>query len=237
MHEARRHRRMKMPLKVEIHHEALGSLHVEASDMSDGGIFVLIDECFQIDIGEKVTIRTLGLGQDGSESSPPLSMRVTRKTKEGMGLELERAHASFSTSGPDSSRHTTPQQSVLQSLCVINSQNEILVLVKDEHWSLPSRELAFGESWQEGLEKSLKQLEEDSVITDHSKLHPDAHCFPSTNETSPLINLLVPCRVEQSAITIDSHLPAPYQWVQIQKLKAFKRNLDLVAVDNILSQV
>lgn len=237
MDEARRHRRMKIPLKVEIYHESLGSLQVEASDMSDGGIFVLLDECFQIDVGEIVTLRTLGLGQDGSETSPPLSMRVARKTIEGMGLQIENSPSSFSANGPESSRYTTPQQSVLQSLCVINSQNEVLVLMHDEHWSLPSRELAFGESWQEGIEKSLKQLEQDAVIANPNKLHPDIQCFPSNHESSPLINLLVPCRVEPTAAVIDSALPAPYQWVQIERLKALKSNLDLVAVDNILSRV
>jgi hypothetical protein len=88
MQEHRRHRRMKVPLRVEISHPSFGSLQVEAGDMSDAGVFLLMDERYHLDPGENVIVRTLQLGVHGGESSIPLTMRVMRCNKTGMGLEL-----------------------------------------------------------------------------------------------------------------------------------------------------
>ncbi|NKB32358.1 MAG: hypothetical protein GKR91_04600 [Pseudomonadales bacterium] len=237
MHESRRHRRLKIPLQVEIHHESLGSLLVEASDMSDGGVFVLLDECFQLDLGELVTVKTLGLGADGSESGPALFMRVARKTDTGMGLSIEEAPPNLEAEHGDSSVYVSPQQSILQSLFIVNAQEKVLLTLQGDHWRLPSRELISGESWQDGIERSLAQLEQDEVLSDTEKLEASLQCFPSSDESSPFIDMVIPCRLSNEVKNEESPTPNPYRWIEISKLTDLNSNLDPVAVDNILSQV
>ena len=237
MHEARRHRRMKIPLQVEIYHDSLGSLQVEASDMSDGGVFLILDECFQLNLGEQVTVRTLGLGADGTDSGPALFMRVARKTDEGMGLEMEQALDQSNFDPDKASQFSSPQQSILQSLFIVNEQQQVLVTMQGDHWRLPCRELAFGESWQEGIDRSVKQLEGASP-----KLGPDnftsaAQCIPSSNESSPLIDMLIPCRFHEPSPEEQNKLAHPFRWIEINEFTQLNCHLDPVAVDNILGQV
>lgn len=237
MHEARRHRRMKIPLQVEIYHDSLGSLQVEASDMSDGGVFLILDECFQLDLGERVTVRTLGLGADGTDSGPALIMRVARKTAEGMGLELEQSPDQFNFDPSNASQFTSPQQSILQSLFIVNEKQQVLVTMQGDHWRLPCRELAFGESWQEGIDRSLQQLESASLQLGADNFKPAAQCIPSSNESSPLIDMLIPCRFHEPSPAEPNQLKHPFRWIEIKEFTQLNCHLDPVAVDNILGQV
>jgi len=126
MHELRRYRRLKIPLQMEVRHPAIGTLQVPAADMSDGGVFLLVDECFQLDLGESVIVRALGLGPHTEETGPPLVMTVTRKSHQGMGLSLEKAASANLESliAQCHSKHT-----ILQSLFIINDEIESCFLI------------------------------------------------------------------------------------------------------------
>jgi hypothetical protein len=43
---------------------------VEANDMSEGGVFLTLDGCFQLDVSEIVSVRSMGLGVDGNATDP-----------------------------------------------------------------------------------------------------------------------------------------------------------------------
>lgn len=77
MQQMRKHRRHKLPLRVEISHKSIGTLLLEANDMSEGGVLLILDGCFQLDVGEIVSVRSAGLGVDGNETGPVLDMRAT----------------------------------------------------------------------------------------------------------------------------------------------------------------
>jgi len=55
---------------MKIHHKSLGTPLVEANDMSEGGFFLTLDGCFQLDVSEIVSVRSMGLGVDGNATDP-----------------------------------------------------------------------------------------------------------------------------------------------------------------------
>ncbi|MFT4748437.1 MAG: hypothetical protein ACI9E4_000100 [Pseudohongiellaceae bacterium] len=126
MHELRRYRRLKMPLQVEVRHPAIGTLQVPAADMADGGVFLLVDECFQLDLSESVIVRALGLGPHAEETGPPLVMAATPKRHQEIGLSFEEA-ASANLESLIAQRHS--KHAILQSLLIINNKNRVCFLI------------------------------------------------------------------------------------------------------------
>ncbi len=89
MEDQRRHQRLRIPLRVEVQHGNSSTLELEATDMSNGGLFLLMEESAQPPMGELLKVRSVGLGIDGKESGPLLLMRIVRRTATGIGLRLE----------------------------------------------------------------------------------------------------------------------------------------------------
>ena len=87
--EQRRHRRMQVQMQVQLTHPNLGMLELTTKDVSEAGLYVLVDDCFDLPMGERVQVRTVKLGEDQNEVSEVLSMRIVRKDENGIGLMLE----------------------------------------------------------------------------------------------------------------------------------------------------
>lgn len=248
MHELRRYRRLKIPLQVEIRHPAIGTLQVPAADMSDGGVFLLVDECFQLDLAASVIVRTLGLGPHGEETGPPLVMTVVRKSPEGMGLSLEEAASANleSLSAGHSSQHK-----ILQSLFIINDQCRILLVKQEDSWCLPSRQLNGNESWPQGLQLLLDKLKSDALLEDTSSIRIASNCYPNSRQLLPFVDLLIPARLESSSVadlnsSLDLIIPSKdpnsepephHKWVCAAEISRFGTILDPKLVDKLLSQV
>ena len=65
-----KYRQLKPSQRMEIHHKSLGTPLVEANDMSEGGVYLMLPGCFQLDVSEIVSVRSMGLGVDGNETGP-----------------------------------------------------------------------------------------------------------------------------------------------------------------------
>lgn len=87
--DQRRHRRMQVQMKVQLTHPDLGVIELMTKDVSEAGLYVLVDDCFDLPLGERVQVRTIKLGEDQKEVSEVLSMRIVRKDSDGIGLMLE----------------------------------------------------------------------------------------------------------------------------------------------------
>lgn len=249
MHELRRYRRLKIPLQVEIRHPAIGTLQVPAADMSDGGVFLLVDECFQLDLTESVIVRALGLGPHGQETGPPLVMTVVRKSPEGMGLSLEEAASANLESL--SAEHSN-QQKILQSLFIVNDQSRVLLVKPQDSWSLPSRQLSGAESWSQGLQLLLDKLKSDALLENTSSIHIENNCYPNSHQLLPFVDLLIPARLKSSStpdLDSNSNLikaspkdPIPeseqhHKWLTSAEVNEFGTMLDPKLVDKLLSLV
>ena len=81
MQERRQYVRTAFRAHVKLMHPDGGEYEVEMRDMSDGGVFLKIDNLDDFPIGQTVRIQSLDI-----EDAPVLSARVVRHESEGIGL-------------------------------------------------------------------------------------------------------------------------------------------------------
>lgn len=83
--DRREHIRTALNAKVRVVHEALGEGFFSTRDISDGGVFVVVEDgSFVPEIGDEVVIQVQGL----PVPAPELSMVVVRKSVDGFGLQF-----------------------------------------------------------------------------------------------------------------------------------------------------
>jgi hypothetical protein len=74
-----------MSAKVKVFHESLGEFVFSTRDISDGGVFIVVDtEPFVPVIGDKIQVQVQGL----PVPAPVLEMVIVRKTNDGYGLQF-----------------------------------------------------------------------------------------------------------------------------------------------------
>ena len=84
--DRREHIRTAMSAKVKVVHEELGEFIFSTRDISDGGVFIVVDtEPFAPNLGDTVTVQVQGL----PVPAPILEMVVERKTNDGYGLQFD----------------------------------------------------------------------------------------------------------------------------------------------------
>ncbi|MGO1463208.1 MAG: PilZ domain-containing protein [Marinobacter sp.] len=89
--DRREHFRTAMCAKVKVNHEQLGEFVFSTRDISDGGVFVVVDdEPFTPGMGDKVKVQVQGLPLP----APVLDMAVVRITNDGYGLQFEECEES-----------------------------------------------------------------------------------------------------------------------------------------------
>ncbi|EMP56632.1 PilZ domain-containing protein [Marinobacter koreensis] len=86
MNDRREYIRTAMSAKVKVVHESLGEFVFSTRDISDGGVFIVVEgEPFEPKIGDQVTVQVQGL----PVPAPVLNMVVVRKTNDGFGLQFD----------------------------------------------------------------------------------------------------------------------------------------------------
>jgi len=84
--DRREHIRTAMSAKVKVVHEELGEFIFSTRDISDGGVFIVVEtEPFAPNLGDTVTVQVQGL----PVPAPILEMVVVRKTNDGYGLQFD----------------------------------------------------------------------------------------------------------------------------------------------------
>ena len=83
--ERREHIRTALNAKVRVTHDGLGEGLLSTRDISDGGIFVVVEDSgFQPEVGDAVVVQVQGL----PVPAPELTMMVVRKSNDGFGLQF-----------------------------------------------------------------------------------------------------------------------------------------------------
>lgn len=84
--DRREHIRTAMTAKVKVVHEKLGEFVFPTRDISDGGVFIVVEsESFEPAIGDRVSVQVQGL----PVPAPVLTMVVVRRAEDGYGLQFE----------------------------------------------------------------------------------------------------------------------------------------------------
>ncbi len=82
--EQRRHVRTNFSCRINISHESIGEIQVKTRDISDGGVFVVLEPEQIPPIGTRLTGQVQGLMDD----APVLEMEVVRVEPSGIGLRF-----------------------------------------------------------------------------------------------------------------------------------------------------
>ncbi len=80
----REHIRTAMNAKVSVTHPELGRRVFSTRDISDGGIFIVVEEEFAPELGDRVQVQVQGLPMP----APVLEMVVVRRSVDGFGLQF-----------------------------------------------------------------------------------------------------------------------------------------------------
>lgn len=84
MPDQRKHLRTSMSARILVRHPDLGEAVFNMRDLSDGGIFVAVDNGDFPEVGSLVEVQVQGL----PVAAPVRQMRVVRSSGEGFGLEF-----------------------------------------------------------------------------------------------------------------------------------------------------
>ncbi|MFW5823831.1 MAG: PilZ domain-containing protein [Marinobacter sp.] len=83
--DRREHIRTALNARVSVSHDTLGERQFATRDISDGGVFVVVEEAdFEPELGDVVTVQVQGL----PVPAPELKMVVVRKSVDGFGLQF-----------------------------------------------------------------------------------------------------------------------------------------------------
>jgi hypothetical protein len=84
MSDKRRHERYPFATEVKISHPDFGEKIVKTKDISDSGIFIVVEPTAMPAIGEIVQ----GQVQGGAGEMPIVNMRIVRMDDDGLGLQF-----------------------------------------------------------------------------------------------------------------------------------------------------
>ncbi len=82
--DKRRHVRTSFACRIKIAHDSVGELLVKTRDISDGGVFVVLEPEQIPPVGTRLTGQVQGLMDD----APILQMDVVRVEPQGVGLRF-----------------------------------------------------------------------------------------------------------------------------------------------------
>ncbi len=84
MNDKREHLRHPLAVEVRISHPDIGELIVKTKNISDGGLFILVEPAEMPPIGEIVQGQVLGEVDD----LPIVTMKIVRTEEDGLGLQF-----------------------------------------------------------------------------------------------------------------------------------------------------
>lgn len=235
MEELRQFKRHQVPLEVEYSHPATGTLRARARDMSDGGLFLMVDESFQLEVGTEIIVRSLGLGADGDERGPDIAMKVVRRNRQGMGLEIAKGQDSQKSPTADSPSEDqiTTSRPLLQRLLILDDRDRVLLWHRGDHWHLPCRELQANEGWEEGINACIAELKRAGAMAPGSALHTSPQCIPASCDGSSCIEFLVPCRYPEPETSCADDHSGTIRWVEAGRLAELGCCLEQAVFDSL----
>lgn len=80
----RQHLRTRVTVQFKLFHPALGERTVTTRDVSDGGVFLILDDPGVLPVGARVKGQVVGI----AEEAPQVDMEVVRYEAAGLGLKF-----------------------------------------------------------------------------------------------------------------------------------------------------
>ena len=150
--EQRQHARIQIPLLVELNHPALGSVQTKARDISEGGIFVYLDNP-PVKTGSKLKLRLLTVLPTDTQPTPTVEMEVKRVSEEGLGLAFLNRTGEHLWGSVEHLRSELEigrdYFQINQSLALTHADKGILLVQQNGKWLFPGYFLMVGENAQD----------------------------------------------------------------------------------------
>lgn len=158
--ERRKHPRIQLPLLVELQHPSIGRRNCVARDISEGGVFVLIDDV-PLKTGAKIKLTIRSANTVDAQPTPTVELEVVRVEEDGLGCRFVNR----------TSRHLWESVERLRSelavgrdyfqlhVCAacLNEMGRLLIVQQNGRWTFPGTYLTVGEDWRESLTQMLSQ--------------------------------------------------------------------------------
>ena len=171
--ERRQHPRIQLPLLVELSHPSLGKTPSVARDISEGGVFVHIENP-KIKPGAKLKLTLLNPTNVDHQPTPTVGMIVRRVEENGIGLEFANKTNRHLWRSVERLREELEVGrdyfQIHQSAVVINEASQILLVQQHGKWSFPGEYLIVGEDWSSAIKGflasnfSLKDIVTDEIL-------------------------------------------------------------------------
>lgn len=157
--EQRRFPRIQLPLLVEVKHPTLGTHRSVARDISEGGVFVYVENA-KVKPGAKVRITLLNTLAVETQPTPTVDMEVKRVEDDGLGLAFVNATGRHLWQSVERLRSELAiGQDFFQvhvNAVVINDANAVLLAQQHGRWTFPAVFLRVGGDWRRALRDYLK---------------------------------------------------------------------------------
>lgn len=238
MTENRRYKRSYIALKMDLQHPSVGNLDLVTRDMSDGGVFLLMESTADLQVGDLVRVRSKALGINGDEVGQNLQMRVVRKEETGIGLSLMEVDGPGTAPADPQNDVSRIDQSVQQSLLLVYQGHYLLLRSQGDHWRLPCYALASKAHWRAAQQQSFTQLWDDAALNLASnKLIYVDYCYPQIDPGSQCMDLMVPAFL--AGAEEDNAPPtvaSDFAWFTLAELEQLDCPADKTVIDKVLKQ-
>ncbi|MCZ6617049.1 MAG: PilZ domain-containing protein [Gammaproteobacteria bacterium] len=171
--ERRRHPRIRLPLLVELQHPSLGKTRCVTRDVSEGGVFVLLENP-TIRPPAKLRVTLLNSSAVDNHPTPTVEMIVSRVEVNGLALEFINKTSRHLWESVERLRDELEVGrdyfQVHQSAVVVNEAEHILLVQQHGKWMFPGEYLIVGEDWQAAIKGflvssfSLKDVVADEIL-------------------------------------------------------------------------
>ncbi len=150
---------MQLPLLVELQHPALGRHRCTARNVSEGGLFVELNE-HSISLGAKLKLTLLNPNQVDQQPTPTVDMEVKRVESDGVGLAFvnrtgEHLWASVQRLREELEIGRDYFQVYVAALAM-NEQGHLFTVQEHGRWTFPGCYLVVGEDWRQALAAMLE---------------------------------------------------------------------------------
>ena len=158
--EKRKHPRIQLPLLVELAHPSIGRRRCVARDVSEGGVFVEIDDV-PLKLGAKIKLTLRNANSVDTQPTPTVDMEVVRVDEDGLGCtfvnrtsrhlweSVERLRAELAIGRDYFQLHVC-------AAC-LNAMGRLLIVQQNGRWTFPGTYLEVGDDWRVSLSRMLSQ--------------------------------------------------------------------------------
>lgn len=158
--ERREHARIQLPLLVELQHPTIGRRTCIARDVSEGGVFVQIENV-TLKTGAKIKLTVRNANTVDTQPTPTVDMEIVRVEADGLGCRfVNRTSRHLWESVQRLRAELAVGQDYFQlhaCAACLNEMGRLLIVQQNGRWTFPGTYIVVGDDWRERLSEMLAE--------------------------------------------------------------------------------